>query len=359
MSYTAAAVCAPVLVVALELAVLRTGILRQARFWLTLVITLAFQVPVDGWLTKLSAPVVSYQAGAISGLRWPWDIPVEDFGFGIALVTLTLVLWERARRAGRVPGGGDGRELTRARPAEASVTDPRPAGGGSRLTDPRPAALLAAARLTVRRGLAGVWVRGQLPPGPVVLAASHHSWWDPMIAWELLAQRRRRAVLVADAANLRQYRFARHLGVIGTDEPRSGLAALRAGAVLVIYPETRLLPAGPPGPLASGAAWFAQQAPARLCSAAVRVLLRGGQFAEAYVILAEVGADGARAAVTARLHDQLRHDLAELDRLNARTDPRTPLPGLRRSVRGRHGWDERVDAVQARWRAAVGRGGSP
>ena len=73
--------------------------LRRGRFWLTLAITLAFQVPVDGWLTKLSAPIVLYRPAAISGARWPWDIPVEDFGFAFAMITLTLALWERARPA--------------------------------------------------------------------------------------------------------------------------------------------------------------------------------------------------------------------------------------------------------------------
>jgi lycopene cyclase domain-containing protein len=99
--YTLAAVAAPVLVVAAELVVLRTGLLRRGRFWVTVAVMLAFQVPVDGWLTKLGAPIVSYRASAISGLRWPWDIPVEDFGFGFAMITLTLLLWVRfsARRA--------------------------------------------------------------------------------------------------------------------------------------------------------------------------------------------------------------------------------------------------------------------
>jgi 1-acyl-sn-glycerol-3-phosphate acyltransferase len=214
--------------------------------------------------------------------------------------------------------------------------------------DPRRAALLAALRLTVRGGLAGVWARGRIPAGPAVLAANHHSWWDPFVCLELAARQRRGAVLLMDAGNLRRYRFARHVGAIGADEPRSGLAALRDGAVLVLYPEGRLLPAGAPAPLAAGAAWFAQRAPARLCSAAVRVLLRGGQSGEAYVVLSEVDAAGPRAAVARRLHDRLRHDLAELDRLNATADPREPLPGLRRVVRGRRGWDERVDAAQHR-----------
>jgi lycopene cyclase domain-containing protein len=98
-AYTVSAICAPAAVVAVELTALRTGILRRGRFWATIAITLGFQVLVDGWLTKLSAPVVLYRASAISGVRWPWDIPVEDFGFAFAMITLTLALWERARPA--------------------------------------------------------------------------------------------------------------------------------------------------------------------------------------------------------------------------------------------------------------------
>lgn len=217
------------------------------------------------------------------------------------------------------------------------------------MADPRRGALLMALRLTVRSGLAGIWVRGQIPAGPTVLAANHHSWWDPFVAVEVATQARRRTILLMDASQLRRYRFARHLGVIGTDELRSGLGVLRDGGILLLYPEGRLLPAGTPAPLAAGASWFARQAPARLCSAAVRVLLRGGQFGEAYVVLSEVEATGTREAVTRRLSDQLRHDLAELDRLNATADPRQPLPGLHRAVIGRRGWDERVDALSG-WR---------
>jgi lycopene cyclase domain-containing protein len=98
-AYTISAICAPAAVLAVELTVLRTGILRRGRFWAAIAITLAFQIPVDGWLTKLSAPIVLYRPSAVSGVRWPWDIPVEDFGFAFALITLTLVLWERGRLA--------------------------------------------------------------------------------------------------------------------------------------------------------------------------------------------------------------------------------------------------------------------
>ncbi|HWJ65684.1 MAG TPA: lycopene cyclase domain-containing protein [Nocardioides sp.] len=96
--YTLMALAAMPLVAALDLVWLRTRVLLTGRYWLSMVIVLAFMVLVDGWLTKLDAPVVRYAADAISGVRAPWDIPVEDFGFGISMCTLALVLWARTGR---------------------------------------------------------------------------------------------------------------------------------------------------------------------------------------------------------------------------------------------------------------------
>ena len=83
-------------VVALELWWLRTGIFRTVQYWCAMAIVFAFQVPVDGWLTKLSDPIVVYNEAEMLGVRAPWDIPVEDFGFGFAMVTLAILLWRRA-----------------------------------------------------------------------------------------------------------------------------------------------------------------------------------------------------------------------------------------------------------------------
>jgi lycopene cyclase domain-containing protein len=112
-AYTIGAICASAAVVVLELVALRTGILRRGRFWATIAITLAFQVAVDGWLTKLTAPIVLYRPAAISGVRWPWDIPVEDFGFAFAMITLTVALWERALRRERAAAAGGVPEFSR------------------------------------------------------------------------------------------------------------------------------------------------------------------------------------------------------------------------------------------------------
>lgn len=97
LGYTLPAALAVFTVCALELAVLRTGLFRRPAYWLSMLIVLGFQIPVDGWLTKLSSPIVVYDDRQLSGVRFPFDIPVEDFLFGFALVTAVLLLWERQR----------------------------------------------------------------------------------------------------------------------------------------------------------------------------------------------------------------------------------------------------------------------
>jgi lycopene cyclase domain-containing protein len=96
--YLVAAPVAAVAVVLLEVLVLRTGLFRDRTYWMAMAIVLFFQVLVDGWLTKLSAPIVLYDPEELSGVRFPWDVPVEDYLFGFALVTLVMLLWERAGR---------------------------------------------------------------------------------------------------------------------------------------------------------------------------------------------------------------------------------------------------------------------
>lgn len=100
--YTTAAGLAVVAVVALELLWLRTGVFSTMTFWMAYAIIVFFQFLVDGWLTKRSSPIVVYNGDEITGWRLPFNIPMEDFLFGFALVTLPILLWEWVgqRRAG-------------------------------------------------------------------------------------------------------------------------------------------------------------------------------------------------------------------------------------------------------------------
>jgi lycopene cyclase domain-containing protein len=97
--YPVLAVVAAVLVVMVELRVLRTGIFRQPAYWIAMAIVFAFMIPVDGWLTKLSAPIVIYRNSDTSGWRPVWDILGEEFVYAFALVTLVIMFWERAAGA--------------------------------------------------------------------------------------------------------------------------------------------------------------------------------------------------------------------------------------------------------------------
>jgi lycopene cyclase domain-containing protein len=94
--YTVLAVLAVVGVVALELRALHTGLLGTRAYWIAIVICYGFMIAVNGWLTKLTAPIVLYDPDATTGWRFPWDIPVEDYLFGYALLTLAMLLWDAA-----------------------------------------------------------------------------------------------------------------------------------------------------------------------------------------------------------------------------------------------------------------------
>jgi lycopene cyclase domain-containing protein len=102
--YTAASATGVVLVVLLELLVLRTGLFRDLRYWVALAIVAGFQLLVNGVLT--CPPIVSYDPGEILGPRVACA-PVEDLGFGFAMVTTTIALWRRSGRpAERSPDQG-------------------------------------------------------------------------------------------------------------------------------------------------------------------------------------------------------------------------------------------------------------
>lgn len=204
----------------------------------------------------------------------------------------------------------------------------------------------------VRGRLRGVWVRGMLPPGPVVWAANHHSWWDPFVADVVIRNAGRTAGLVMDDDNLERFRFLRGLDVVGTREPRRALGLLESGNVLVIYPEGELRPVGPVRPLARGAAWLAQQAQAHLVAVGIRVVVRGHEAPEAYVALQKVSGWHRIDDPTPLLQATLAAELADIDKINGTADPRLPLPGFALVVSGRRSWDERLTRLATRGRRA-------
>ena len=96
--YPTLAVAAALAVLVLELRVLRSGLLREPAYWITLGICGAFMIPVDGWLTKHSAPIVIYRPEDTSGIYPIWDIPLEEYVYAWALLTLVMLAWDRLGR---------------------------------------------------------------------------------------------------------------------------------------------------------------------------------------------------------------------------------------------------------------------
>jgi lycopene cyclase domain-containing protein len=94
--YPALSVVAALTVVALERWWFRSGIFRSRAYWISMAIVFAFMIPVDGWLTKRSAPIVRYDDADTTGWRPVWDILVEEYLYAFALVTLVVLCWDRA-----------------------------------------------------------------------------------------------------------------------------------------------------------------------------------------------------------------------------------------------------------------------
>jgi lycopene cyclase domain-containing protein len=123
VSYTVLAVLGIVLAVALDLAVLRTKLLRRKVFWVSYAIILGFQLLMNGVLT--GRDIVRYDSGTILGLRIAYA-PVEDLMFGFSLVLQTLAWWVWwGRRLDGSQAAGSRRRAARARTSCGNATPSR------------------------------------------------------------------------------------------------------------------------------------------------------------------------------------------------------------------------------------------
>ena len=109
MTYTAIAVAAAVAAVALDRWATRTRLTTSGTWWAAYGIIVVFQLLTNGWLT--GRRIVRYDPDAIIGSDRVRLVgggrlvyaPVEDLGFGFALVLTTCAVWVwLGRRSGEV-----------------------------------------------------------------------------------------------------------------------------------------------------------------------------------------------------------------------------------------------------------------
>jgi lycopene cyclase domain-containing protein len=134
MTYTWLVCLAVLGAAACDLLLLRTRLLRRKAFWVSYAIMVGFQLLVNGVLTGLR--IVQYDPDTILGVRLAYA-PVEDLGFGFALILLTLSCWVAlGRRAAGLQARG---RAARAGPqgrAAPGWPAPRPAPPGRRPPSP-------------------------------------------------------------------------------------------------------------------------------------------------------------------------------------------------------------------------------
>ncbi len=83
-------------VVILEVFIWKTEIFRMRAYWTTILVSAIAMIPVNGWITKLSAPIIRYSVDESLGWRPIWDIPIEDLGCGFAFLTFVMLSWKRS-----------------------------------------------------------------------------------------------------------------------------------------------------------------------------------------------------------------------------------------------------------------------
>lgn len=195
--------------------------------------------------------------------------------------------------------------------------------------------LALSVRRSVRSGLGGVWVGGSVPAGAAVLAPNHHSWWDGYVLREVAVTCGEPFSVLMDARQLARFPFLRRVGALRAGELRAAVRRARAGW-LVVFPEGELHPAGPLRGVERGAGWLARSADVPLVPVALRVVLRGAQWPEAYLRFGPPVTAG-------ELAGALAQHLAALDADLHRSVPEEPLAGYLRLVPGRASRSVRVD----------------
>lgn len=90
MSYTFLTLVAIALTIVIDIKVLKTRLLTRKVFWTSYAIIVFFQLITNWWLT--SNQIVRYSEDFIIGARLA-SAPIEDLGFGFALVTNVMALW--------------------------------------------------------------------------------------------------------------------------------------------------------------------------------------------------------------------------------------------------------------------------
>lgn len=211
----------------------------------------------------------------------------------------------------------------------------------------------------LRRSFHAVWVRGNLPDtdAPLLVAAQHVAWWDPLLVFHLSRALwpPGRHYAMMDEANLRAMRFFRWLGAFGVDRSgrAAGTASVRYALELLAQPRARVVvfPQGRQQPMDArplacepGAAWLAARAGAQVVPIALRYEFCEERWPDLFVAIGApraLRADRARRGASAERDDPLGAAIGELAEQLRDEVYAARLGAFTRLVRGRGPRDPR------------------
>jgi 1-acyl-sn-glycerol-3-phosphate acyltransferase len=207
-------------------------------------------------------------------------------------------------------------------------------------------------RRSLETGLYAVWQRGDwqaLPKTGVVFAANHPSWWDMYLLWLMKKKIGRNIYGMMREDTLATFPFFRSIGVIGRNEVRESLRLLKRGDDLQIFPQGEMHQGGITE-LNEGVAFLAEKSNVPIYPLALRLVVRGAQQPEAFMVLGEpLMFSGARAAFLEHLKKEINELLESTDDLIQHTHPEAKPEGFTNWLPERKRFDERVKWLQKLW----------
>lgn len=205
---------------------------------------------------------------------------------------------------------------------------------------------------TLNSGLYAVWQRGQweaLPKSGFILASNHPSWWDLYLFW-LIRQKLQRPISgMMREDTLQTFPFFRSVGVIARNEIREALRRLKRGDILQIFPQGEMHQ-GDITEAHEGVAFLAEKACAPIYPVALRLVVRGAQQPEAFVVLGEpLQFVGERAEFLHKLKTSVNSLLESIDQTVLSTHPEAKPEGFTNWLPEKKRFDERIAWLQKLW----------
>ncbi len=205
---------------------------------------------------------------------------------------------------------------------------------------------------TLNTGLHAVWQRGDwqaLPKTAVIFAANHPSWWDMYLCWFIGQKLRRPLNGMMREDTLATFPFFRAIGVLSQTEVREALRGLKRGEDLQIFPQGEMHQSSITE-ANEGVAFLAEKSGVPVYPVALRLVVRGAQQPEAFILLGEpLLFSGERTEFLETLAKKIDDLIDSLEQTISETHPEAKPEGFTNWLPEKKRFDEQIKWLQKLW----------